>query len=47
MEIRPRVGLALNSGWRQIREISNECGGPLELSERSGTSRGYIGSLYR
>ena len=29
MEIRLRVGLPLNSGWRQIREISNECGGPL------------------
>ena len=52
MEIRLRVGLPLNSGWRQIREISNERGVLLKLSEsepaeRRGAARVEgIGSLF-
>ena len=39
MEIRLRVGLSLNFGWRQIREISNERGELLELSESKPAER--------
>ena len=41
MEIRLRVGLHLNSVWRQIREISNETWGTRKSCQRSGTSRRY------
>ena len=39
MEIRLQVGLLLNSDWRQIRDISNERGVLLELSESEPAER--------
>ena len=50
MEIRLRVGLPLNSGWRQIRTliISNECGGPARaVRERTRGAARVQGIGYR